>query len=391
MRVRGATIVPSYGDILREHRDRIRMLEANPPGVPPDGPWNPVTMLNWASAYGLNNTGPLPEEEADVAYLVTGNNWVKLRGRLVANHGEQPPYSDGGWQDGLHAFRLPVGARPAFDQWFPCDGGDDQFFGYGSGYGRVRVGADGFVTPFARQSGWMSGDASPGGFVSDSFNLASQVVGATLNPATWAAQFAGMPIYTSDGTGHGMGVPGGVPLTAMFLAAAPHADVQGRIVWGKATQITLGLRIPIHQWIPATQANGPGYWFRIPATAGSTMTLFYVTPDGSTNQLAIFNNSTSPPPSPGFTDGDVLIWRFYNYTFEMYKAGVGTPNTQPWTGAFVIGSAFPAGVNYTAVSRQGVSGITVAGPANVPLIRKFSVGLAGGAGVTLNNVFFKAA
>lgn len=98
--------------VLREHRERIRALEANLVNSK-DGAWIYVGTVGFDGVDLLitldsppfqnswtNSLGP----DAPVSFVRTASGWVKMRGGFY------------GGVDGSVVFTLPVGYRPAFRQ-----------------------------------------------------------------------------------------------------------------------------------------------------------------------------------------------------------------------------------------------------------------------------------
>lgn len=390
--VRGNTPVLTRVRALRDHRERLRALEATPGGAGPDGPWTTITsFLNgWTDAsVSIGAIG------APVSYMIDRHNLVHLRGRLI-NQASSPQlirWDDNFTLPGLYspAFTLPVGFRPAsvFEA-FVGDGGDlvpaGAFGNPSSGIGHVGVFSTGDVVAMMMQTGF--GTANPNA----TFPQMAQTDGVALLTNEW--RNADGIILNTSGTnifgyrgGSGFGIVAGHSITAtppgaLYLAVGPFADQQLTVRWRSADSVALGLRCQDHQFFPAVMPRPAGYWLMY--QANGDFDLYFQDGRG----LHEVSPSTPFNTGPAKSDGDFLGFRVHNWQLQVLD---GPVSAQTVVASFAIrdfGSGFSTRLWGSGRPAIGVSGTNVAG---VPLIDQPVFGLGLTHSICLDGISFEAA
>lgn len=286
---RGAVIIPSPADAGRQHRERIRQLQANPSGAGGvDTPWftigaagQPAYQLNWG-AYTDAGDPTFPP----VQYMRDRYGFGHLRGRLI--------YGNFGWDDYAGnlshippqvipvAFTLPVGFRPqsrklfyavdtsghlvASGSWWPNTSDS------GSGVGHVAVDASGDVSPLIFPTGL---GATSTAFLAENFDGFLGVDGTLLRTAAWRNAIGNAYGYRNPING-GFGValghpdipnpvnpfpgPDPLPPAALYLGTGPYADCSIMVTIQTASFVMLGLHCQATQFDPTTMNWPAGYW-----------------------------------------------------------------------------------------------------------------------------------
>lgn len=395
--VRGAAVQPGQAESLRQQRDRIRVLEANPAGAIFPGDWVDVTVFEngWTASTNRVPTslvGSVGVTDPPVGYSVT-NGWVSLRGRLT-------PTSASAWQDGTVAFTLPAELVPEYDLHFVGDVGCgwegagfgagvvDRFFYPSGGVGHVRVtggSGGGEVIAYLAQPGGASmyGDAHSllddfSGYADNTRldstrwiqSLGGYICSYHSGGAGWTicpAPTPGTCINAGSGAGSTNGGPGN-----MYLGCGPLADSQVAVTIATSDPMTvaLGLRC---QWQSNCFAFFPaGLWVLLSSSATARMTVF-------TNQSDDFESEsvTSAGDGPGFGEGDVVSARVnYDIVSVMVNDEV----------------VFNAPLHYgAALMPSGLLGVgySQAAASTGALVSDFSGGIADNLGVSLNQVQFR--
>jgi hypothetical protein len=252
---RGQVAHPDTVLALREHRERIRQLEANPPG---SGPLSGLIVLG----ANLNHWG------GNLALQALPNNWVAMSGNFLWDG----TLAGSRLGEGQPALNIPSAYRPAHDLSFVAGVGLDQGtlisippnlpgsepVGAG-GSGHVIVRANGDVIPFISPLGMGAGME----FVADDFSTG--VPNALLDSNDWAD--AGGPPGALAYVGGGVGIPPatpstGDPHTAVYLASGPYADGWCSAgMSGNTTTLALGCHI--QPQAPIFCNYPPGLWLRV--------------------------------------------------------------------------------------------------------------------------------
>jgi hypothetical protein len=380
MNLNGRVTHADVADALREHRMRIRNLEANPAGAGRDTRWFAPPLLNgWKDA----STGADGDLDPPVGYMRTFDGHVRLRGRLVGG----TPDQGGNWQNMLPAFFLPAGfdVDPNLGAvYFLCEGGDPWNGGAGTGGSHqafIRIDrSDGAVRPFIHQSGFMSANPVTGMAI---FAPQGPVVGGNpLDPYAWLNTTNND--YGYDASANLIILPGKSlsPPGVMYLPTGPGCDTEVSVtVQSGCDTIWLGLRLqPLqggNSFFPTGVTWPPGLWQEFSRTAGGPIRWYDTANGGSPNLIG-----TSAITSPGISNGDLVGFRVSRQgSFESLVNGTRRGSL---TGT----------LNSTFQNRMGSGLVGVGAVANarsVPIFSDMHYGLGGLAGFSLSDITFKAA
>lgn len=357
------------GSTLREHRDRLRALEASPSGGL-DGPWTFfVSFLNgWTGVPSLGDS----YQDPFAGYMLDSDGFVHLRGRLFT------PGIGGSWLNGSPACVLPAGLRPPFDQWFAVDGSSPLAltFDFGSGVSHVLVKATGEVIPFVNQPGVGLGDPNavtytfPGGHT-------------PLDPLLWANEPG---LHYGNVTGGGFGIlagafPGTAPVAALY-ATDMYADTDVSVTWQGGSSLVLGLQVQ-----PQTvgQPYPDGYYvFFAGTTAGSV--ICFVEERAGFGSTIICSNAFTPNRNlvASLSPGDRVTFRRTHIAWTLFVNGarlaMGIKSTD----------SFPGDVAGGALGR-GVAALGGVAAADAAIVSDISVGQAGTVSACLDGIVFRAA
>lgn len=367
MSARGRTPLLNLPRVLREHRDRLRALEASPGNPRFDG-YHAVSFQNgW---HDHANAGTL---DSPCGYGKTSAGWVSLIGRMD-NSVPWPALSRNGLDDDLQAFTLPVGFRPPYTLSFPVAVGssDEATYNFGGGpqhkgaggHGLLRVDASGIVRPTMPVTGY----GSEYGYVADDFS--TYALDVFLPQEDWR-RLSTVGVYAAEGAGVGIktGVSIGAPNGHVYLGTGIYADCEvGISVTNAATTgIKLGVHCPPHM-TDFGSVDNPGIWMSLGNTVGSGVQSYICDPIRGP-----FDQFENLAISPGFTAGDYLSLRIVEDELLMFKNRVEFHRR-----------SFPPGVGFAS----GLMGMGLQGPSSVELAADFRVGLPWDASIALDGVYF---
>lgn len=392
--LRGAVAHADVEIALREHRDRIRQLEANPSGVS-EGDWQQLFPIN-APAPGTVDASTLGYPDPPMGYRQTFDGYVHLRGRVLFK--TEPP-AGSRRTDGV-IFTLPLEVTPTWIHWFVVDAS-----------GPVPL--PGGITPEASHHAYVmisSGFGECYGFMAPGQGLGGGLMGSGASTVGWpyinnpAGDYVGIGSVLAPLEVVGGHVVASPPPPTLIHHCGEYADIELSVApTTDATEITLGVRLQVAQvyaangtltQLPVPIADGyfrwgtppilgtlpypPGYLLHAQQGAGSTWRIYRADPllSGGLGVVASFSG-------PGYVTGDWIGLRMQGLgTWTVLKNTTEIFAHQALDGADGSG---PGAASYS----MGRVGFGAKGPTGTPLIAEHLIQLPQCNGFSLDGIMFR--